>query len=509
MKRLGLLAAAAALLLAVPATAVPEGPEFPSPDWAAREQTNYFKNGEEPQRQTTDPAFQQRLQEQNGTNLADYLAREASDPSWAPPSGSAGNLCSTWQEECAGDPYLYPGVDPFYASEGVVTPVVFYDAECARISGRVWVPKTSKPGDRLPGVVIETGSVQASEPPYWWFAQTLVRNGYVVMTFEVRGQGRSDNHTPDGTPGSNFESSVFWDGLVNVIDFFRSQPSTPYPHNVTCAGTHPTVVAPHNPFHDRLDRERLGLVGHSLGATGVSRVQGMDPWPGKLDTANPVDTIVAWDNLSASDEVKPRVPAMGQAGEYGLTPMPFTAPPDPDGKNNAYKAWADAGLPVFQLTIQGSAHYEWSRIPRFPSTLWKTWGNKLADHYSLAWIDRWLKVPGEPGYDTADARLLDDATWQPMLSFYFRSARSFPTRTGVAQVCGDIRAGCPAAPAPAAQSLSSQTATPTSAGSERLPATGGSAAVVGAPALALGLLMTQMARQDRRRGSCRRRRLRR
>ena len=487
--------AAVACLVALPAVAVPEGPEHPSPEWAAREQANYFKNGEEPQRQTGDPAFQTRLQEQNGINLADYLARETADPSWLPPNGSFGNLCGTWQEECAGDPYLYPGVDPFYDTEGQVTPVVFYDAECARISGRVWAPKTSTPGDRLPGVVIETGSVQASEPPYWWFAQTLVRNGYVVMTFEVRGQGRSDNHTPDGTLGSNFVSSVFWDGLVNVIDFFRSRPGTPYPHNVACAGTYPTAVAAHNPFADRLDLDRLGIVGHSLGATGVSRVQGMDPWPGKLDATNPVDVVVAWDNLSVADgEAEPRVPAMGQAGEYGLTPMPFTAPPEPDGKNTAFRAWTEAGVPAFQLTIQGSAHYEWSRIPRFPSTLWASWGNKLADHYSLAWVDRWLKLPGEPGYDTADARLLDDATWTPMLSFYFRSARNFPTRSGVAQVCADIRAGCPAAAPPAPAPAVAPSA---AAGGGGLPATGGHPSATAALALVLGLVARRLPRRVR------------
>ena len=487
MRRIALLGAFLATALVLQAArAVPEGPEFPSPEWAAREQANYFKNGEEPQRQFSDPAFQLRLQEQNAANLADYQARQMADPSWRAPGGSAGNLCSTWQEECAGDPFLYPGVDPFYDSEGVVTPVVFYDAECARISGRVWAPKSSTPGDRLPGVVIETGSVQASEPPYWWFAQTLVRNGYVVMTFEVRGQGRSDNRTPDGTPGSNFESSVFWDGLVNVIDFFRSRPSAAYPHNVTCAGTHPTVVAPHNPFSDRIDLERLGIVGHSLGATGVSRVQGMDPWPGTLDSTNPVDVVVAWDNLStAGGEATPRVPAMGQAGEYGLTPMPFTSPPDPDGKNGAFKAWTEAGVPAFQLTIQGSAHYEWSRIPRFPTTSWATWGNPLADHYSLAWIDRWLKRPGEPGHDTADARLLDDTTWRPRLSFYFRSARNFPTRAGVAQVCGDIRAGCPAPPPAPAPAPATPNAPPAAAGDGRLPATGGHPAAD--HALALGM----------------------
>ena len=32
----------------------------------------------------------------------------------------------------------------------------------------------------------------------WWFSQALVRAGYVVLTFDPRGQGRSDQQTPTG-----------------------------------------------------------------------------------------------------------------------------------------------------------------------------------------------------------------------------------------------------------------------------------------------------------------------
>jgi hypothetical protein len=170
---------------------------------------------------------------------------------------------------------------------------------------------------------------------------------------------------------------------------------------------------------------------------------------------NPVDVLVAWDSLSANGN--PRVPAMGHTSEYGLTPMPKTSAPDPESHKNGFKAWQAKGLPVFQLTIQGSTHYEWSLIPAvpfasFPASSWCPdpdsehcsggWGNPMAEHYSLAWFDRWLKHPGEAGYDTADARLLDDARWLERYSFYYRSARSFPDRRNKVHACDDIRAGC-------------------------------------------------------------------
>ena len=448
--------AAGLLLFCGLAHAIPEGPEPNTPEWLQREASNYAKVLEATTEQLA-PGFASRLQAQSLANELEWTQRGLGDPSWLSPQAGNTNvlpLCTSWMLQCAGDPFRYPGADSFYDNEGEVSPFVIYDAQCARISGRVWAPLGSGPQDALPTVVIENGSVQASEPLYWWMAQALVRAGYVVLTFDPRGQGRSDLQTPSGGQGGNFDSTVFWDGLVNVIDFFRSTPEHPYPHNQSCADTYPTAVTEFNPFWARMDKERLGLAGHSLGASGVSRVQsygaeGAEPWPGLMDEQNPVDVIVAWDSLS---NISPRVPAMGHSSEYGLAPVINTTAPDPEGHKSAYEAWKEAGLPVYQLTIQGSTHYEWSLIPTFPTSSWCPdtsngrceggWGRPLAEHYSLAWFDRWLKKAGEVGYDDADARLLSDADWVDRYSFYFRSARDFPDRNGKQHVCEDIRAGC-------------------------------------------------------------------
>ncbi len=467
-----------------PALAIPEGPAANTPEWHQRELQNFAKVGEAPLEQATNPAFLQRFAEQGLANQLSYLERAAADPSWLLlPSLNTPltPLCGSWAMQCVGDPFRYPGVDPFYETEGEIIPVVFYDQDCARISGRVWTPRNGRNG--LPAVVIENGSVQAPETLYWWAAQALVRAGYAVMTFDPRGQGRSDMQTPGFAQGSNLNPEVFWNGLVNAIDFFRSTSVHPYPHNATCAGTYPTEVTPFNPVVDRIDPARLGIAGHSLGAIGVSIVQGYgatgaDPWPGLLDRTNPAKVTVAWDGIATGDAagplallpapifaplsglvgganrpaVVPRTPIMGQNGEYGLTPAPFLQPPEPDSLKGGYAAWHAAHIPVFELTIQGSTHYEWSLLPTFPATSWCPstegghcsggWGNPLAQHYTVAWFDRWLKLPGEPGYADADARLLADTDWQERYSFYFRSARDFPDRGGQPHHCEDIRSGC-------------------------------------------------------------------
>jgi len=444
-RRLLALAIVPALLfgLAGPATSQSAEPEYPSPEWFQREAENFATISQAPLEQAADPAFQQRWNDQSTANRLHYFQSRYVDMTW--PWDSSGNACNHWSGPCTGDPYLYPGVDSFYEDEGDVEEVIYFDGQGALLSGRGWAPKGAQPGDNLPGVVIETGSVQAPETLYWWFSQALVRAGYVVMTFEVRGQGRSDNRTPDGDFGSNMNSSVFATNLIDTIDFFYSTPDEVYPQ-APARGEFATT--PHNPFFDLIDRDRFGIVGHSLGATGVSVVQGISDaeWPGRVTDGNPVDTVVAWDNLSASGSlagfsVEPRVPTMGQSADYFLAPSPYTSPPDPQGKNAGFNGWAEAGVPTYQVNVRGGTHYEWSLLPGFPTSSWD-WGNPMAEHYSLAWLDRWLKVPGEEGYDTADARLLSDADWTDRMSFYFTSARAYPSRDGTMQTCADIKAGC-------------------------------------------------------------------
>jgi hypothetical protein len=462
--KIALLPTLACLLFVSSAFAIPEGPDPNTPEWTARETTNYARTTEAPTEQLSNPDFETVWNAQALANQNEWTARSLDDPSWLSPlSGNSPvtPLSATWGSVAAGDPTRYPVAagpngQSFYDDEAEVVPVVFYDEGCARLSGRVWAPRGWQPGDpRLPGVVIENGSIQATEPLYWWYAQALVRDGYVVMTFDPRGQGRSDMQTPTGEQGSNINSEVFFSGMVNVIDFFRSTEATPYPHNVTCAGTYPTTVAAFNPFADRVDPDRLGIAGHSLGASGVSAVQG---YPGSRfafpdgSGGNPVDAVVAWDSLGLSDDGPPRVPAMGQSSEYGIGGVAFTTPPDPESDKTAYAAYKAAGIPVFQLTIQGSTHFEWSMIPTFPATSWCPdmssgaceggWGRPMAEHYSVAWMDRWLKRVGEPGYGDADARLLADADWCARYSFYLRSARWFPDRAGALHTTEDLRADC-------------------------------------------------------------------
>jgi hypothetical protein len=469
---------------------------YPSAAWTQCEQQNFALQSVSLSEQQQ-AAFKQREQAQQASNIQDWSNRAASDPSWLDPrSGNTALLpaCTTWGGPCMGDPFRYPsalGADgmAFYRDEASVTPFVFYDRQCARLSGRVWLPKQVT--GTLPNVVITNGSVQASETLYWPFAQAMVRAGYAVMTYDPRGQGRSDQQSPNGQQGSNAGPQVFWEGQVDAIDFFRSTPSRPYPHNAPCAGTYPTAVAAHNPIWNRIDPARLGIAGHSLGASGVSVVQGYGaagaaPWPGKLDSSNPVKVAVAWDSLINPDftgltpgdssafppEVAAaigrlvitqnglpvfgaRVPAMSFNADYALvTNVPYANPPDAERHKLTLTTWRKAGLPWFGVSLRGSTHLDFSPGPGLAATSWCPnpasgvcsggLGVPAISYYTVAWLDRWLKLPNESGYTSADARLLDDGGSEGAvkLSYHYRSARDFPDRSGKRQGCESVRAGC-------------------------------------------------------------------
>ena len=72
----------ATISLSTLATAVPEGPAYPSAAWTAREAANYAKVLEAPTEQVRNPAFLLRLGAQSATNTSSLLLRDLRDPSW-------------------------------------------------------------------------------------------------------------------------------------------------------------------------------------------------------------------------------------------------------------------------------------------------------------------------------------------------------------------------------------------------------------------------------------------
>ena len=424
----------------------------------ATEAKNFSKTTERAAVYAT-PQAQLQLRQVGTANELAALQAQANDPE----RSFFATLCARGEDGCAGEFRLYD-------YNGLVEPVLFTARNGATLSGHVWASR-SGPASR-PGVVITNGSVQADEQMYWYAAQALAKSGYVVLTFDPQGQGQSDvlGEGPDAQEGVPAQSDgrPFYDGTVDALDFFLSTATRPYVPRPSCetGASHAPkqdrraaagLNAAYNPLWQLLDRDRIGIAGHSYGAAGVSYVGQWDPR---------VKAIVAWDNLGPAEPtsgggrlgeqscpadpdarrpVPLTKPALGMSADYGIVATPNTSDPDPQSKSTQSLAYSQAGVDTGELIIRGGTHLDFSFIPNpaFGATLR---GADMIAWYTTAWFDKYVK--GDP---TAQARLLttrwrddaQEAAVDPdgdgnMFSFYYRSRLDID---GFA--CEDLRAACP------------------------------------------------------------------
>ncbi len=404
-----------------------------------------------------------------------------------------GNVFPGWN---VGNP-LREGWD---GKRGLRVPVAYTNRYGALIRGDVFAPlpgardpytqKELKPP--YPGVVITTGSIQGSERMYWWLAEDLAERGYVVLTYDVQGQGTSEtlphqNEEVNALPFCNpfappqpieqygcpgvpaQQESNFIYGTEDALDFFLSTPEAAYPNP---SGSD-APVNDFNPLWKLFDRRpdgqtatpgrttRIAIVGHSLGAGAISYVQGID---------QRVAAAVALDKLSASGSplqdqpVEPVVPALAVQSEYGFNVAPYwmqngsslqgqPGPPDqgPDPQREqktGFDAWREAGVDSMLIVPRASTHLEYTDIPLvLPAS---RYGQDLTSVYVQAWLDRYLKHQSG-----AVQRLLADrfayleptgqGLWQPValqraprLSFYYCSGYAIHSPAGEPLASRDI-----------------------------------------------------------------------
>jgi dienelactone hydrolase len=421
------------------------------------------------------PQYQAQLAEQSALNGTEALTAQGSDPG----RFFTNNLCWNGGNGCAGDIRLYNWEKNGY---GIVHKVLFTARDGATLSGRVWA--TAAGPAKRPGIVITDGSVQADEQLYWYAAQTLAKDGYVVLTFDPQGQGQSDTfgQAPDREEGVPAQSDgrPFYDGTEDALNFLLSTPRHPYTPVASCTtGTSHAAKqgervkqgldVAYNPFWTLLNPRKIGLAGHSYGALGVSYIAQWDPR---------VSAVVAWDNLGPAAPEGAEVPGggssqtlgekpcpanpadrttvpitkpgLGMSADYGLPPTTNTSLPKPLAKSRESLAYSQAGVDSGQIIIRGGSHLDFSFIPN------QAFGASLrgADEiawYTSAWFDKYIKHQA-----SADRRLLSnrwredpaEAAVDPnhdgnAFSFYHLSRLDIHLAGGGVFDCEEMREGCP------------------------------------------------------------------
>jgi len=238
-------------------------------------------------------------------------------------------------------------------------------------------------------------------------------------------------HGIDGTPcGVRWISRLLaYKGFV-VIDAYRLPTTNQTDHDNGVLQTTLHMNAMHsavkflrsnaNPYRSYVNRKRVVLAGHSLGASALSVLQSQ--------IAN-VQTVIGLDNLKAfgtgdlgsalecdapAMPVTPKVPALGMSSDHacntlGAPPTPSNQPPacavpftgsppycDPELKKPAYNLWHNATptpIASMELVMSGFSH------PDFSESGTNAQLQRVA-YYMLNWLDRF-----EFGHASANAKL--------------------------------------------------------------------------------------------------------
>jgi hypothetical protein len=166
--------------------------------------------------------------------------------------------------------------------------------------------------------------------------------------------------------------------------------------------------SPGNPGFSSLNTDRIGIAGHSLGASAVS-------WVGQCDKR--VHAIVAWDDLdpinvddcaanvhiaAANRATELHAPALAMTNDYEFNVQPNFTPPDPHGSSNGgggsgdsgFLSLSGAGIDSELVSLRNGTHLTYSYIPYvLPSN---ELGERFAFYYMLAWFDQYLRAGTDP-----------------------------------------------------------------------------------------------------------------
>lgn len=223
-----------------------------------------------------------------------------------------------------------------------------------------------------PAVLIVHGGGSQKEL-HRWAAQGLAEAGYLTVTFDVA----ASNH------GTDAQDMVEW------------------------------MFSAEFPFAAELDRARVGIAGHSQGASTASLL-------GQLDAR--LKAIVAWDNLTAlspelwADDigVEPpaglvlTTPALGIGADYYFTPEPYAERPEPPPSNGeggrgrgvsahpkdlGYQELKAAGVDTMLFILRAGTHLDFTPLAAGAGS---EYGEPVSFYLTRAWFDRYLKGLSDP-----------------------------------------------------------------------------------------------------------------
>jgi len=262
--------------------------------------------------------------------------------------------------------FVFPVTQEEVKTDGnvLIQNVSFTNREMRTLGGRLYWPDSATTTAPVPGIVFCPGTICWLDL-YHWIAMELSRNGYAVLVFEPGGQAESQGETPGMHP--------YW---------FKHYLPPGWENDLYDAVTYLYKVSP---ISDRVDAEKLGIMGHSRGSMAVCNEQ-------VIDSRIKVAVEVSMTPYFCS--ARSRVPTQIQSADFDLLDLgaPILGPV-------ANEIFYDITNPPKQVIIIGAGSHggfntmegEGADSPFRHWPLVPEWEHPVSSHYALAWFDYFLK----------------------------------------------------------------------------------------------------------------------
>jgi hypothetical protein len=279
-------------------------------------------------------------------------------------------------------------------------------AYASRAAWNNCVRSSSFSGKRAPGIIINDG-LASIQQHYYWLAEKMVADGYIVVTYDPIGQGRSEGNTVDlfGLTLPNRGPCQLAGSCVDVQDmmrWFTGKRIVRIADNGTRVAPRkdPATNAP-NPVLPILDTSRIGMTGHSMGAISTLSYEKFLAMGHGFD-GRALPPIRAAVPLSGALPTSAVVPTLFMTSDYDGSPTtiaPAVLGVELNGANQGigphtikklYDALRTAKdrSPLELIVLEGGLHTDFTDQPPIFRT---TWSLGMAGWYDTAWMDCYVK----------------------------------------------------------------------------------------------------------------------
>lgn len=183
---------------------------------------------------------------------------------------------------------------------------------------------------------------------YRWWHQVFADAGYLVLAFDFTGQGQSagDSNNAQTSAVQDAQTALTW--LLNE-----------------------------SPVKDFVDANRIGVIGHSMGAIATLELQGVDERIKAAVAGAPISKM-------SSTFTRSSIPIMIQTGDHDgpVAPIPFLNP------IVVRQVYDELQGDRAYIVTEAADHAQHTNYPLLPTP---TWGREVAGLYSLAWMDFYLR----------------------------------------------------------------------------------------------------------------------